>query len=348
MQYSKESIIVSAVRTFCKSFAGILGILVGLILVVVALAMFSSPDIYPPKSSLMISPNATGNRDLLPHSAPVILKIDIQGVIGLGDLTSEKVMNSLLDSREGMLAGDRVKAILLNINTPGGTVDDSDAIYRALLDYKKKYNVPIYAYVDGMCASGGMFIASSADKIFASPTSVIGSVGVILGPAFNFSGLMDRYGIQSMTLTQGKDKDMLSSFRPWVPGEENSLRAITADLYSQFVTIVTNARPNLDKDKLISEYGAQVYVAQKAQDLGYIDVADSNYSTTVAELAAQAKISDEQSYQVITIEPSHPLLSDLTRGKFDLLHGKVTHQFQFNSSLNSELSGRLLYLYQPN
>ena len=347
MEFAKESIIVSAVRTFCKSFAAVIGILIGIVFVAIGLMMFSTPDIFPPTSTLLVSPDANGSRELLPHTAPVILKIDITGVIGQGDLTSKKLENALLDSREGMLAGNRVKAILLHLNTPGGTVDDADAIYSALLEYKKKYQTPIYAYVDGLCASGGMYIASAADKIFASSSSIIGSIGVILGPTFNFSGLMDRYGVQSMTISAGKDKDLLNPFRPWKPDEGASLRIITADLYERFVAIVTAARPLLDRDKLINEYGANVFIAKKAQMLGYIDVADSDYATAVSELVKQAKFSEEEFYQVMTISPARPFLADLTQGKLSLLTGKMTHQFQMNSSMNSELSGRFLYLYQP-
>ena len=135
------------------------------------------------------------NREFLHSPAPVILKIDIDGVIGIGDLTYKKIQNSLLDSREGLLAPNRVKALLLYIDSPGGSADDADDIYRAILSYKKKYQVPVYAFVDGMCASGGMYIACAADRIFSTPTSVIGSVGVLLGPTFNFSGLMERYGV---------------------------------------------------------------------------------------------------------------------------------------------------------
>ena len=346
MEYARESILISAVRTFCKAFAGIIGLLIGLVLIFLILMTFSSPDIYPPKSSLLISPDADGDRKLLPH-APVLLKMDITGVIGQGDLTAHKFQNSLLDSREDMLASGRVKGVLLYINTPGGTVDDADAIYRALLNYKKKYQVPIYAYVDGMCASGGMYVASSCDKIFASPSSVIGSIGVILGPAFNFSGLMDRYGIQSLTITEGKNKDMLNPFRPWRPGEDTSFRNITADLYERFVTVVTAARPNLDRDKLINEYGAQIYVSNEAQKLGYIDEGNADYVLAISELAKEAKIPDDQKYQVMTISPMRPFLSELAQGKFSLLSGKLTHHFQINAYMNSELSGRFLYMYEP-
>lgn len=348
MEYIRESIIVSSIRTFCKSLAGVVGLGLGLVLVVVALMMFATPDIYPPASSIKIAPDAEGKRILLPSNAPVVLTLDIKGVVGMGDLTAEKFQNTLFDSEEGMFEGSRVKAVLLHINTPGGTVDDADAIYRALLAYKKKYNVPVYAFVDGLCASGGMYIASSADKIFATPASIIGSVGVILGPAFNFSGLMERYGVQALSLTEGKDKDMLSPFRPWRPGEDASLRAITAALYERFVSIVTEARPRLTRDKLINDYGAQIFVAQEAEKLGYIDVANASYEMALSELVNQAQIGKDVPYQVFTLAPSHPFLSELTEGKLSLLSGKVTHQLQLNASLNSELSGRFLYLYQPN
>lgn len=348
MEFARESIIVSAIRAFCRAFTAIIGLLLGAILVFIGLMTFSSPDIFPPKSTLMVSPDAHGKRELLAQTTPVILKLDIQGVIGQGDLTSEKFKNALYDSREGMLSDNRVKAVLLQINTPGGTVDDADGMYRALLDYKKKYQVPVYAYVDGMCCSGGMYIASAADKIYASPSSVIGSVGVILGPTFNFSGLMERYGVQSLTITQGKDKDMLNPFRPWVAGEDMSLRNITYDLYQRFVDIVTAGRPNLDRQKLIQDYGAQIFVSKRAEELGYIDVADSDYNAAVSSLAIQANLSENQPYQVMTIHPARPFLAELTSSKSPLLSGKITHHFQFSSSLNSELSGRFLYLYQPN
>ncbi len=347
MQFTRESIFVSAVRSFCTCFGAILGILIGLILVVVTVMMFSSPDILPQKSDLSVAANAKGERNLLPHSAPVVLKINIQGTIGQGDLTGDKFQNILFDSRDGLLQHDRVKAILLNMDTPGGTVTDADAIYRSLMAYKQQYKVPIYAYVDGMCASGGMYIACAADKIYASKVSVIGSVGVILGPTFNFSQLMERYGVQALTLTEGKDKDMLNPFRPWQPGEEASLRSVTALLYQDFVDLVVGARPNLDRQKLINEYGAQVYLSSVAQKYGYVDVADADYNLAMSDLAKTAGITEDQDYQVFQIQPTHPFFSDLAGVKSTILSGKVDHVFQIGPYMNSELSGRFLYLYQP-
>lgn len=347
MKVIRESIFVSAIRTFCSAFAAILGIVIAIAIVFYIMSSVSSQKIYPEKSQLQLEPDAEGRLQLLSESSPAVLKINIHGVIGEGDLVSQKVEKILRESREDMLKHDRVKAVMLHINTPGGEVSNADGIYRALLEYKKKYQVPIYAYVDGLCASGGMYIASAADKIYASPSSVIGSVGIILGPTFNFSGTLDKIGMQSLTLTEGKDKDMLNPFRPWQEGEYESLNVILAALYDQFLNVVSNARPKLSKELLINDYGAQIYVSEKAKELGYIDVACSNYATALTDLVKQANIPENQQYQVVKLELPHSFLAQLAQARSPYLTGKLTHSFQLGPNFNSDLSGKFLYLYQP-
>lgn len=340
MNFARESIFVGAIRSFCTSIAVILGLALGVGVVTMAISVLVGPDYFPPKAEPMIVPDAKGERTLLPGSSPAVLRIDFHGVIGMGDLTSHKIESLLLDSRDDFLKGDRVKAVLLHLNTPGGAADDADAIYRALMHYKAKYHVPIYAYVDGLCASGGMYIASAADKIYATPSSVIGSVGVIMGPAFNFSDAMIKIGVSSLTLTQGKDKDALNPFRPWKPGEDASLQAVMASLYHRFVGIVAAARPLLTQDKLINDYGAHVYIAEEAQKLGYIDVAGSDYSHALTGLSEAAGLKDR--YQVVQLTPFHPFLSGLTQS----LSPQKFFQW-LGVPVSNELSGKLLYLYTP-
>jgi signal peptide peptidase SppA len=333
MDYTRESIFVSSIRSFCTSLGAILGILIGIVVLAVVFLILSPPSFVPEKTELVVAADAEGKRELLSPTSPVLLRIDFHGVIGAADLNSDTMNNILIDSREGMLKGNRVKGILLHMDTPGGTVTDADNIYRAIKAYKQKYNVPVFAYVDGLCASGGMYISSAADRIFSSPTGVIGSIGVLLGPTFNFSQAMDKWGIESLTITQGKDKDALNPFRPWKPGEDSSLRAITASLYEQFVTIVTEARPRLSKEKLINQYGANVFIASEAEEHGYIEKA--------------AGLDEKTHYQVFQIMPKMPFFSEFTQGCYSLLRGKVTHTFQMGPYLNSEMSGKFLYLYQP-
>ncbi len=347
MEFTRESIFVAAVRSFFRSFAVILGVAVGLGVILIACLFMAPSTMTPPKNELVLAPDAFGKEDLLNPSSPAILRIDINGVIGLDGLMTDKIDGILRDSREGFLANNRVKGVLLYMETPGGTVTDSDNIYELLMDYKKKFSVPIYAFVDGMCASGGMYIASAAEKTFATPISIVGSVGVVLGPMFNFSQAMEKYGVQAMTMTEGKDKDMLNPFRPWVPGEDQSLRAVTLAMYNRFIDTFTAARPRVDREKLLSDYGAQIFIAAEGQRIGYIDDANATYSNALTQLVAAAGIKEGEEYQVVKIEPLRSFLADLAVGNSPLSTGKIIHSFHVSPQTNPSLSGKFLYLYDP-
>lgn len=343
----RDSIFTGAIRSFFSALGAILGILIGIGIIIFLFSMLFPPSLVPEKTEITIAADAEGKREPLASSSPVILRVNFNGIIGEPMLDSNTIEDILIDSREGMLKQRHIKGVFLHINSPGGSATDADNIYRMLKEYKKKYNVPIYAFVDGLCASGGMYIACAADKIYSTSASVIGSIGVLLGPNFNFSGTMEKIGVESLTITQGKDKDALNPFRPWVPGEDQSIRDITAALYDRFVSIVSEARPMLTREKLVNEYGAHVFIAPKAQEYGYIDDADADYSKALTALVQQAQIGEKEAYQVFELQPKINFLSELTQSKFSLLKGKVTHVFQIGPNLNSEMSGKFLYLYQP-
>jgi protease-4 len=347
MNIARESIFVSAVRSFFKAFSSLIGILVGLIIIGIAFFFVSRPYAPEDKTTMIIAADAEGKRDLLPESTPVILRINIHGFIGSREFNTKTVKTMLLDSREGVLKHDRVKAILLHLNTPGGNSFDSNDIYEQLVEYKNKYHIPIYAYIDGLCASGGMLISAAADKVYSSPTGIIGSIGVIMGPAFNIYDLMEKVGVKALTLTKGKDKDMLSPFRPWEPGEDQSLRDIMDYEYETFVDIMTKARTKLNKNKLIHVYGAQVFAPPKAQELGYIDEAKSSYNEALSDLVETVEIDKEKGYQVVEIKVLHPVLSDIIEGKSPIISGKMKHEFQIGADFPLELINRPLYLYAP-
>ncbi len=347
MQFTRESIFVATIRSLCTTFGAIIGIIIAISLGILAISSMSGPDLLPPSSEAKISADSQGNRHLLPLSSPAILKINIHGVIGMAKLTSSDIENILLDSRDGLLSQDRLKGIMLHMDTPGGVATDSATIYQLLLDYKTKYKVPVYAFIDGICASGGVYIYCACDKIFATPSSIVGSVGVRLGPAFNFSKLMDNWGVQSLTFVEGKDKDMLNPYRPWTPGEDESIRVIMADQYEEFVDTVIKARSKITKSNLVDVYGAQIYGAQKAAELGFIDEGNSQYNDALAALAEAAGISENEAYQVIELSPAHSLIDDLSNFSTSVLQGKITHTFQLSPSLAPELSGKLLHLYIP-
>lgn len=345
MNLSRESIFVSAIRSFCNAFFALLGVSICLLVVafVISVALGSSSDAQ--KNQITLQPDAAGNRTILPLSSPVILRINIEGVIGANKLTTHTIENKLLDSRDGIFKSNRVKAILLYLDTPGGTVTDSNGIYELIKEYKEKYKIPVYAFVDGMCASGGMYISSAADKIYATPISVIGSVGVILGPAFNFYDLMEKWGVKAKAITMGKNKAMLNPFTDWKAGEDDSLYAVTDFLYNHFVDLVVDARKNLSKEKLIKDYGAQVYVGPVAEKLGFVEDGNASYNKALSDLALAAGIQPSDKYQVIELKAPRPIFVDLVEGKLPSFN-LFQEVFPFKKEEFS-LKDPFLYLYKP-
>jgi protease-4 len=328
-----------------------IGIGIGLIFVLSMIAgMISS--LSSSKSSelestlnVKILSNADGTRKSLVADSPLILQVSINGVIGGDSLNAQTVKTELLESREGDYKNNRVKAILLNINTPGGTVTDADSIYHYLKEYKARYKVPIYAYVDGLCASGGMYVALAADKIFATDISLIGSVGVITPPFMNFTQLMGKIGVESLTISAGKGKDELNPFRPWKEGEGDMLKQLIEYYYNHFVDLVVKNRPEMDKTKLIDVYGANVFPAQQAKEYGFIDIVTDSKSTVLELLVKEAGLEGAE-YQVIELE-SKNWFGGLFHSRSSLLKGIIKHQIQLSPEFEPELANQFLYLYQP-
>ena len=190
-------------------------------------------------------------------------------------------------------------------------------------------------------------IASSADKIFSGPVGAIGSIGVILGPNFNFAELMEKYGVKQLTITKGKNKDMLNPYREWKPGEDQSIRNLTDYNYNLFVDLVTKARPHLNRDKLQNEYGANIYDPIKATELGYIDDGNSSYRLALKDLTEHVGFTEDEKYQVFELKVQHPVLSELLEGTSSVFSGKIKHELQLGPELPPELMNCPLYLYSP-
>lgn len=343
----RESIFISAIRSFFITLFVMIGIAVGLIPIIMVFASFgSSSSLTEPEKKYKIeyTANAENERKILSSDSPVVLKLNISGIIGMDDLNTQTVRRQLIESREGDLKNNRVKAILLYVNTPGGTTVDSDNIYELIKAYKKQYSVPVYAYVDGMCASGGMYIASAADKIFSNDSSLIGSVGVI-SPAFlNFTQLIDKIGVQAKTLFAGKDKDLMNPLRPWKPEDEKIVQNLIDFYYNRFVDIVS-ANRKIDKEKLIKDFGAKVFNPIDAKEYGFINANGYSYNMALKELVKSIGIEDNY-YQVV--ELTHKSwYNELFGSEMGLLSGKVTHRIQLSSDLDPALMNQYLYLYRP-
>lgn len=342
-----ESIFKSTLRRFFIVLATVLGVLVAFMLVGQFSSAFDTDDSTGIKRSLSteIQPNALGVRKKLASTSPVILQIRIDGMIGTDSLNRRTVEQQLLESREAPFDDDRVKGIILTINSPGGTVTDSDSIYRALKTYKEQYKVPIYAHVNGLCASGGLCIACAADKIYSTDSSIVGSVGVVGPPIFNFTELMGKMGVISKTLIAGKGKDELNPFRPWKPDEGQNYQLVIDAFYNIFVDIVASNRNRVDKEKLIADYGANVFPAHQAFEMGFTDSGDQSYNQTLALLAEEIGLKEE-AYQVVRLHKENWLQS-LFKGEnaMELFKGNINCRLEIPGQLDPKLAHQFLYLY---
>jgi protease IV len=344
----REPIFLNAIRSFMKAFFGLLGLVIAFVLVIfviVLLASFGSNEVKI-SGKIVDLPNADGTRTPLRHDTPLILQINLDGVIGSAQhiqQTPRGIQTQLLHSQEGELAGGRIKGVFLRVNTPGGDAFDADSIYRAFLQYKERYQVPIYVYVEGLCASGGMYVASAADKIYATDVSLIGSVGVISN-YFNFSETMTKIGVNAETIFKGTGKDALNPLRPWTPGDDTQAKEIVDYLYNHFVDIVVAGRPAITRDDLVNVYGAKVFPAPVAMQHGYIDGVVANRDEALSKLVDAVGLTDE-SYQVIRFDVLQSLSEILSGGAGPT--GEVIHRIEFPQAFDSALLSGYLYLYEP-
>jgi signal peptide peptidase SppA len=346
MSNQRESVIFTAMRRFITAIFTVIGIGVGILLFFLLLGGFSLfkdsslSTTYEPS----VLYNTTRTKAEFESTDPTILVIDLKGVVGLYKIKTDKMRLQLLDSHNGKLKDTPIKGVLLHINSPGGTVTDADGIYNAIKQYKELYNVPVYAFVDGLCASGGMYIACAADKIYATDASLIGSVGVILNSVLNFSELINTIGIKALTLSAGKGKDDLNPLRPWKEGEEKPYQEIVDYYYKKFVEIVVKNRHNMTQEKLVNEYGAHVYPAPEALSRGYIDAIQNDYFVVLGDLVKQVGL-EGKTYQVIEMDDNN-WFKDFLEQKTGSMSGTLKHEISMPTGYDVELMNKPLYLYR--
>lgn len=344
----RDSIFYSSIRAFFITVFTILGIFAGLFLFFILIALFSgtaSDEGITTHYKEKVLADADWKREVKSSDTPVILQMNMKGVIGLDGLAGSTVRQELIESREGKMK-DRLKGILIFLNTPGGTADDANSIYESLKEYKEKFKVPIYIYTEGLCASGGMYIAAAADKIYANDQTLVGSIGVITPPFWNVKKVLDKFEIQSLTLYEGKGKNAMSPFHTWAPDEDKNYKEFIAYYYNHFVNLMVTSRPQIDKEKLINEYGAQIFPAPIALKIGFVDGIGASRDSVLKELAKAAGIEDEK-YQVIQLE-SNEWWSSLISSKSPVISGEVKHKLDLPAEMRPELQNRLLYLHRFN
>jgi protease-4 len=209
-------------------------------------------------------------------SGPKILLIGIDGTLnesdellpfGMGRESAVALVREQLDRARG---DDAVRAILLRINSPGGSASASEQIYSEILRFKHERGVPVVAQLMGTAASGGYYVAMAADEVRAHPTTVTGSIGVIFA-GVSFAGLMEKLGVEDQTLTAGEYKDVGSPLRRMKPEERAQLQAVLDDLHHRFLDVVAAGRPALSRERIARVADGRILSAAQALDAGLVD-----------------------------------------------------------------------------
>jgi protease-4 len=205
-----------------------------------------------------------------------VLRVSIHGAIaesasplmGAGGGTVSLVERALRQAEQ-----DQVHGILLDIDSPGGGVTDSDEIYRMIRKYREKHpDVKVASLFGDISASGGYYVAAASERIFARRTTITGSIGVIMS-SYNFAKLAQTYGVEEIAIKSDRTpmKDILSTMRPMRDDEKALLTGIVDELFDQFVSVVDEGRPNLDREQVLKAATGAVYTASQAQQLGLVD-----------------------------------------------------------------------------
>jgi len=210
------------------------------------------------------------------ESGPKILMVQIDGVLSDDSdsswygLRRENPVARVREELDRARRDNQIAALLLRIDTPGGTVTASDLIYQEILRFKQERSLPVIAQLMGMATSGGYYVAMSADTIVAHPTTVTGSIGVIFA-GVNLSGLMAKYGVADQTITSGPYKDTGTPLRPMRPDERAQIQSVIDDMYDRFVEVVRKGRPQLDAQAVSKLADGRIYSAPQALANGLVD-----------------------------------------------------------------------------
>jgi protease-4 len=183
---------------------------------------------------------------------------------------TENPLSNFAQQLERAEKDDAVKAVVLRVNSPGGTVTTSDAMYELVTRFRAKTHKPVVASFQEVAASGAYYVSLASDRIVAQPTSVVGSIGVIFN-TFNFEGTMNKIGARSEAIKSGPLKDMGSPFKALSSEERQVMQGMVDEYYQRFVAVLSEHRTIQDKETLRIVTDGRVFSGARAKELGMVD-----------------------------------------------------------------------------
>lgn len=200
--------------------------------------------------------------------------IDINGEIGVG---AEVTADSTISSLQSAFDDKHTRGVILRINSPGGSPVQAGIINDEIRRMRKLHpNIPLYAVVEDVCASGGYYIAVAADRIYVDKASIIGSIGVLMD-GFGFTGTMQKLGVERRVMTAGSNKAFMDPFSPVNPAHKAHAQAMLDEIHQQFIRVVRDGRGKRLKETP-EMFSGLFWSGEKSIELGLADaIGNSDY-----------------------------------------------------------------------
>ena len=274
-----------------------------------------------------------------------ILVLNVNGVIedsgqGVPSLFEGSGYNhrTFLKMLDNATDDSSVKGIILRVNSPGGGVVESAEIHDRIVEFQEKTNKPVYVSMGTMAASGGYYIAAPADKIYAVPDTLTGSLGVIM-QGINYGGLAEKYGVEFQTIKSGPYKDIMSPTRDMTEEEREILQTLVNNAYAGFVDVISKGR-ELSESQVKKIADGRIYDGRQAKELDLVD--ELGYFEDVIE--AMKQDHSLGNIKVVEYESNYGLGSIFSMGARKVFSDdlEMTGLMKLLSQPNSP---RLMYLY---
>ncbi|MCK5707746.1 MAG: signal peptide peptidase SppA [Candidatus Aureabacteria bacterium] len=265
------------------------------------------------------------------------VRIEIKGTIfrsrekGLFTPKKDKIEN-IISQINAAKNDSFVKAIILEVESPGGAITPSDEIYHALMNFKKSdSNRKVIVFMKSIAASGGYYISMAGDHIIAEPTSIIGSIGVII-QTLNWKSLSEKIGITDTTIASGKNKDMLNPFKDVSDEQIELLENMVKTLHERFITIVKESR-NIELSKLDFLADGRIFSSKEAIENNLID--EIGYWQDVVKKTSS--LCNEKELKIIRYEHMTTFMDLFTEAR---------RPIDVNITLDTQVP-ELMYLWKP-
>jgi len=285
------------------------------------------------------------------RSGPKVALIDVSGLISMSPsggliLGRSNAVDSLVARLNKAEADGQVRAVVLRVNSPGGTVAASETMYNEIRRFREQTGKPVVVSMAEVAASGGYYISLAADRIYAQPTSITGSIGVIV-QTVNFSRGMERIGIDARAVTSGPNKDLANPFVPEREAHFAILQGHVDQFYEEFRELVVERRPALEESDVAWATDGRVVTGKDAEERGLVD-ALGGVREAFAEARSLAGLERARlvKYHTVGVEPRSPYAT--ARGPEPVGDaGTQINLFQLNLPESLLPSAGFYYLWAP-